>query len=304
MTKGVLLAVPTDFAARQPASVGNKARRVPLGRVAGVVVKYILLLAFAAFFIVPWVWMISTSLKNPQELAVYPIVWIPNPIRWDNYLAAFQRAEFPLYITNTLLVTIPSVLGALLSNALVAYGFARIRWPGRDMVFSLLLATLILPGFVTFIPLYLIFKQLNWINTYLPLVVPTFFANPFFVFMLRQFFMALPEELADAARVDGASEFRIFYQLILPLSKPALAVVALFQFIGSWNDYFGPLIYLNDKALFTISLGIANMRSTYGFSNFAWIMAATCMSVLPIILLFFFAQRTFIEGIALTGLKG
>jgi multiple sugar transport system permease protein len=196
------------------------------------------------------------------------------------------------------------VIGALLSNAVVAYGFARVRWLGRDLLFGVLLATLILPGFVTFIPLYLIFKQLNWINSYLPLVAPTFFANPFFVFMLRQFFMTLPEELSDAARVDGASEFRIFSQIILPLARPALATVALFQFIGSWNDYFGPLIYLNDKALYTISLGIANMRSTYGFSNFAWIMAATCMSVLPIIVLFFFAQRTFIEGITLTGLKG
>jgi multiple sugar transport system permease protein len=273
-------------------------------RLVGSVMKYALLLLVAGFFLLPWAWMISTSLKNPEELAVYPIVWIPDPIRWDNYIEAFRRAEFPRFLWNTILVTVPSVVGSLISNALVAYGFARVRWPGRDWVFSLVLATLILPGFVTFIPLYLIFKQLNWINSYLPLVVPTFLGNPFFIFLLRQFFMTLPEELADAARVDGASEFRIFSQIILPLSRPALAVVALFQFIGSWNDYFGPLIYINDKALYTISLGIANMRSTYGFSNFAWIMAATCMTVLPIIVLFFFAQRTFIEGIALTGLKG
>lgn len=277
---------------------------VQTARLAANLIKYLLLFLIAGFFLLPWAWMISTSLKNPEELAVYPIVWIPDPIRWDNYLEAFRRAEFPRFLLNTMLVTIPSVLGSLLSNALVAYGFARIRWPGRDAVFSLVLATLILPGFVTFIPLYLIFKQLNWINSYLPLVVPTFLANPFFVFMLRQFFMTLPEELSDAARVDGASEFRIFSQIILPLARPALATVALFQFIGSWNDYFGPLVYLNDKALYTISLGIANMRASYGFSNFAWIMAATCMSVLPIVVLFFFAQRTFIEGIALTGLKG
>lgn len=270
----------------------------------GTLGKYALLLFFGGFFVLPWVWMISTSLKNPDELAVYPIIWIPDPVRWDNYLEAFSRAEFSRFLGNTVLIAVPSVIGALLSNALVAYGFARIRWPGRDLLFGTLMATLILPGFVTFIPLYLIFKQLNWINSYLPLVVPTFFGNPFFVFLLRQFFMSLPEELADAARVDGASEFRIFLQIILPLSRPALAVVALFQFIGSWNDYFGPLIYINDKALYTISLGIANMRASYGFSNFAWIMAATCMSVLPIIVLFFFAQRTFIEGIALSGLKG
>lgn len=279
-------------------------RRMRLERALGALTKYALLFLFASFFILPWVWMVSTSLKNPEELAVYPIIWIPDPIRWDNYAAAFQRAEFSRFLWNTLLVAVPSVLGAVVSNALVAYGLARVRWPGRDLLFGLVLATLILPGFVTFIPLYLIFKQLNWINTYLPLVVPTFLGNPFFIFLLRQFFMSLPEELADAARVDGASELRIFSQIILPLSKPALAVVALFQFIGSWNDYFGPLIYINDKSLFTISLGIANMRASYGFSNFAWIMAATCLSVLPIILLFFFAQRTFIEGIALTGLKG
>ncbi len=270
----------------------------------GTATKYFLLVFFAGFFILPWIWMITTSLKSPEELAVYPIIWIPDPIRWDNYMEAFRRADFSIFLWNTILVTVPSVIGAVLSNAMVAYGFARVRWPGRDVVFGLVLATLILPAFVTFIPLYLIFKELNWINTFLPLIVPTFFGNPFFIFLLRQFFMSLPEELADAARVDGASELRIFSQIILPLSKPALAVVALFQFIGSWNDYFGPLIYINDKALYTISLGIANMRASYGFSNFAWIMAATCMSVLPIIVLFFFAQRTFIEGIALTGLKG
>jgi multiple sugar transport system permease protein len=299
-----LLALPTDLAAARPGLQHQRAAGVRLARLAGAAVKYALLVFISGFFILPWVWMITTSLKNPHELAVYPIVWIPDPIRWDNYIAAFQRADFTRYLGNTLLVALPSVLGAVLSNSLVAYGFARVRWPGRGWLFGTVLATLILPAFVTFIPLYLIFKQLNWINTYLPLVVPTYLGSPFFIFLLRQFFMTLPEELADAARVDGASELRIFSQIILPLSKPALAVVALFQFIGSWNDYFGPLIYINDRALYTISLGIANMRASYGFSNFAWIMAATCLSVLPIIVLFFFAQRTFIEGIALTGLKG
>ena len=298
------MAASSNLTAPQPALQHEKATGARAGRLVATATKYLFLVFFGGFFILPWVWMITTSLKNPEELAVYPIVWIPSPIRWDNYIEAFQRSEFARYFLNTLLVAVPSVIGAVLSNALVAYGFSRIRWPGRDFLFGLLLATLILPGFVTFIPLYLIFKQLNWINTYLPLVVPVFFASPFFVFLLRQFFMSLPEELADAARVDGASESRIFLQIILPLSRPALAVVALFQFIGSWNDYFGPLIYINDKELYTISLGIANMRASYGFSNFAWIMAATTMSVLPIVLLFFFAQRTFIEGIALTGLKG
>ena len=286
-------------AARRVAPIQVRVMRAVLG-----VLKYGVLLVFSFFFILPWVWMISTSLKNPPELVRWPPIWIPNPIRFDNYPMAFRQAGFSTFLVNTLIVAIPSVIGALLSNALAAYGFARVRWPGRDAVFAVVLATMILPGFVTFIPLYIIFRQLNWVNTYLPLVVPTFLGNPFFIFLLRQFFMGLPVELSDAARVDGASEFGIFRQIILPLAKPALAVVALFQFIGSWNDYFGPLIYLNDKELYTISLGIANMQTSYGFMNFAWIMAATVMSVLPIIVLFFFAQRTFIEGIALTGLKG
>jgi multiple sugar transport system permease protein len=266
--------------------------------------KYVVLVLLSCFFILPWVWMISTSLKSPDELAVFPPIWIPNPIRWDNYVSALQQAAFGLYLRNTLVIAIPSVIGAVFSNALAAYGFARIHWPGRDVVFTMVLATMILPGFVTFIPLYLTFNKLGWINTYLPLIVPTFLGSPFFIFLLRQFFMGLPEELSDAARVDGASEVRIFTQILLPLARPALAVVALFQFIGSWNAFFGPLIYLNDTTKYTISLGIANMRTVYGFMNFGWIMAATVMSVVPIIVLFFFAQRTFIEGIALTGLKG
>lgn len=295
--------------AAMPAELGG-ARRAPRPirvRVAALTLgalQYIALVLLSCFFILPWVWMISTSLKNPSELVVWPPIWIPHPIRWDNYVSAFRQAAFSQYLGNTLLVTVPSVLGALVSNSLAAYGFARVRWPGRDMVFAILLATMILPGFVTFIPLYVLFRRIDWINTYLPLVVPTFVGNPFFIFLLRQFLMGLPTEISDAARVDGASEFGIFTQVIMPLARPAISVVALFQFIGSWNDYFGPLIYLNDKARYTISLGIANMQSSYGFSNFAWIMAATCMSVLPIIVLFFFAQRTFIEGIALTGLKG
>lgn len=293
-----------QIAAQKIAAQRFQSRQVRLA--AGLIsaLKYGALLILSAFFLLPWAWMLSTSLKNPSELAVWPPIWLPDPVRWDNYIQAFRQASFSQYLLNTLIVTAPSVIGAVVSNSLVAYGFARIRWPGRDAVFAIVLATLILPGFVTFIPLYIVFRKLNWINTYLPLIVPTFLAHPFFIFLLRQFFMGLPEELSDAARVDGASELRIFAQVVLPLARPALAVVALFQFIGSWNDYFGPLIYLNDKAKYTISLGIANMQTSYGFMNFAWIMAATCMSVLPIIILFFFAQRTFIEGIALTGLKG
>jgi multiple sugar transport system permease protein len=293
--------LPASSAAAPPRP---KAARPQVTRLVSTTGKYLLLLLFTFFFILPWAWMLSTSLKNPDELAVYPIVWIPSPIRWDNYVEALRQANFLQYMVNTLTIAVPSVIGAVLSNSLIAYGFSRVRWIGRDAVFVLVLATLILPSFVTFIPLYLIFKNLNWINTYYPLIVPVFLGNPFFIFLLRQFFMTLPEELSDAARVDGASDLRIFAQVILPLAKPALAVVALFQFIGSWNDYFGPLVFINDSALYTLSLGIANMRAAYGFSNSAWIMAASVMSVVPLVVLFFFTQRTFIEGIAMTGLKG
>lgn len=265
---------------------------------------YVVLIALSCFFVLPWIWMFSTSLKSPQELNVWPPIWIPNPPRWDNYIHAFNEAQLDIYAINTFKVTISSVVGAVLSNALIAYGFACIDWPGRDAVFGIVLATMILPGFVTFIPLYIIFRKINWINTFYPLVVPVWLGNPFFIFLLRQFFMGLPEELSDSARVDGASELRIFAQIALPLARPALAVVALFQFISSWNAYFGPLIYLSDGSKWTITLGIANMRTAYGFSNFAWIMAATTISTIPIIMLFFFTQRTFIEGVTLTGLKG
>jgi multiple sugar transport system permease protein len=298
------MSTPSAYVASEGSLQHRHSLRYRASAVLSGLLKYGALVLFSCFFILPWVWMISTSLKNPNELAIWPPIWIPDPVRWDNYISAFRQAQFSTYVLNTLIVALPSVAGAVLSNTLVAYGFARVRWPGRDAVFAVVLATMILPGFVTFIPLYIIFTRIGWVNTYMPLVVPAWLGNAFFIFLLRQFFMGLPQELSDAARVDGASDIGIFWRIILPLAKPAIAVVALFQFIGSWNDYFGPLIYLSDKSRYTISIGIANMQSTYGFMNFAWIMAATVMSVLPIVILFFFAQRTFIEGIALTGLKG
>ena len=241
--------------------------------------KYAALLTLSFFFLIPLFWMISTSLKNPEELMVWPPVWIPNPIRWDNYITAFERAQFGQYVLNTLFIAVPSVLGALLSNSLIGYGFSKVRWPGRDAVFGIVLATLILPSFVTFIPLYITFRNIGWLNTYAPLIVPTFLGNAFFIFLLRQFLLQLPDELLDAARVDGANEWRIFLQIVLPLCRPVLAVVALFQFIGSWNDFFGPLIYLSDKSKLTIALGIANMQSSYGPSNFAWMGLDGCSSL-------------------------
>jgi multiple sugar transport system permease protein len=266
--------------------------------------KHLLLAPLTILFLFPWYWMITTSLKTPEQILQFPPQWIPNPITFKAYPEAFFDASMLLYGRNTLFLCVVNVIGAVLSNSLVAYGFARINWPGRDWLFIGVLATMMLPYQVSMVPLYIIFNELNWVNTYLPLTVPTYFASPFFIFMLRQFFRTIPDDITDAARIDGASELRILWSIFMPLVKPALAVVALFEFIGNWNSFLGPLIYLTDEQLWTLTLGIQGLRMHYGLSNYATIMAAVFISLLPIVILFFFAQRTFIEGIALTGLKG
>jgi multiple sugar transport system permease protein len=208
-----------------------------------------------------------------------------------------------LYAKNTVIITGMSVIGVLLSSPLVAYGLARIDWKGRDVLFLLIVSTMMVPYQVTMIPVYLLFNSLGWINTYLPLTVPSYFGNAFFIFLLRQFFMTIPRELSDAARIDGCSELTIYARIILPLAKPSLAVVALFQFIWVWNDFLGPLIYLKDQTSYTLSLGLQQFQSGYQ-TEWALLMAAASMMTLPIIILFFLTQRTFIQGITLTGIKG
>lgn len=266
--------------------------------------KHLLLLPLTLMFLFPWYWMITTSLKTPDQILQFPPQWVPNPITFKAYPEAFFDASMLRYGLNTLFLCVVNVIGAVLSNSLVAYGFARIRWPGREAMFLGVLATMMLPYQVSMVPLYIIFSKLNWLNTYLPLTVPTYFAAPFFIFMLRQFFRTIPDDITDAARIDGAGELRILWSIFIPLVKPALAVVALFEFIGNWNSFLGPLIYLSDEKLWTLTLGIMGLRMHYGLSNYATIMAAVFISLLPIVVLFFFTQRTFIEGITLTGLKG
>uniref|UniRef100_A0A540VEX7 Carbohydrate ABC transporter permease n=2 Tax=Litorilinea aerophila TaxID=1204385 RepID=A0A540VEX7_9CHLR len=232
-------------------------------------------------------------------------------LRWRNFVDAMNRATRPglgvtfwTYVQNSLIVAIFSIIGTLVSCAPAAYGFARIRWPGRDLVFILVLATMMLPFQVTMIPLYIFFTtRLGWSNTFLPLIVPTFFGNAFDIFLLRQFFRTIPEELADAARVDGASEFRIFWNIMLPLSVPVLATITVFTFLWAWNDFQGPLIYLTDPRRFTMALGLQDFQQQHAV---AWnqLMAAATIFTVPIVVLFFFAQRTFIQGVKLTGLKG
>lgn len=312
--------------------MGERAKRAIRRGVRGAVI-YFLLGVVGIVFVAPFAWLLSTSLKSDEELLKSPPVWVPSKLHWDNYPKAllwgyeprvpldaslgetmqalgkaagrgeFTHIPFVRYTLNTLFITAWCMVGTLLSCSLVAYGFARIKWPGRDALFFLLLATMMLPGLVTLIPVLMLFRNLGWIGTTLPLIVPAFFASPFFVFMLRQFFLTIPTELSEAAYIDGCSEFAIYRRIVLPLAKPALAIVALFTFVGTWNDFLGPLIYLSSESQYTLSLGLQMFLSQHG-AEWQKLMAASTIMISPVIVIFFLAQRTFIEGISLTGLKG
>ena len=267
---------------------------------------YVLMVVLALTFAGPLLWMLSTSFKTDPQVYSVPPIWIPNPVRLVNYPEALSSRPFGVYTYNTMRYALGAVVGALLSNTLVAYGFARIRWPGRDVFFIICLATMMIPFQVRMIPLYLTFKNLGWLNTYLPLIVPTFLAvNAYYTFLLRQFFLTIPSELSDAARVDGCTELGILIRIILPLAKPALAVIGLLQFMFAWDNYIGPLIYLNAESLYPIALGLQQFRTMFQ-EKLMWpyMMAASTATVAPVIILYFFVQRTFVEGISITGLKG
>ena len=266
-------------------------------------VAFLIVLAFAIVFVAPIYWMIVTSLKTTPKCFSMPPVWWPAKLQWSNYPEALQVFPFVRYATNTLRIAVPVAIGTTLSSALVAYGFSRLRWPGRDLVFYLVLATLMIPTWVTLVPLYILFNDIGWVNTYRPLVVPAFFGDAFSIFLLRQFFLRQPQDLVDAARVDGASHLRIFAQIILPLSRPALAVVALFAFINAWTDFFNPLVYLSNPDKYTLQLGLFNFFSQH-FVNWPGFMAARVVVLAPVAILFFLTQKTFIEGITFTGLRG
>lgn len=225
--------------------------------------------------------------------------------RWGNFREAVVKMKyFPLYLKNTLVLCLLTVIGTVTSSALAAYGFARIPWRGRNKVFLLALATMMVPFPVVMVPVYALFRNLGWIGTLKPLWVGSFCAGAFNVFLLRQFFLTLPKDLSEAARIDGCGEFRIFWQIILPLARPALMVVGLFQFMATWNDFMGPLIFLTNQKDFTLALGLQFFQSQHGGTEWHYLMAASTLIVLPIILLFFFTQKTFIEGISMTGIKG
>ncbi len=265
--------------------------------------SFLFVVACTIVFLFPLYWMLATSVKtNAQVFHLPPIYW-PSPFKWSNYSDALGQFPFLRYVANTLRIALPVALGATLSSAVVAYGFSRLRWKGRNQVFYLVLATLMIPNWVTLVPLYIVFDHLGWVNTYKPLIIPDWFGDPFSIFLLRQFFLRQPQELIDAARVDGASHFRVFAQIVLPLARPALAVVALFAFINSWTDFFTPLVYLSNPDKYTLQLGLFSFFSQH-FVNWPGFMAASITVLAPVAILFFLAQRTFIEGITFTGLRG
>lgn len=266
-------------------------------------VTHLALIGFGLAFFLPFFWLVSTSVKPNDELFLLPPKWIPSRFVWENYPRAWDYLPFATYFKNTLYVCFFNVVATVVSCTLTAYGFSRIRWPGRDFLFMVLIATIMIPYQVTLIPTFLIFKWLGWLGTFRPLTWPAFTGAAFYIFLLRQFYMTIPLELSEAAKMDGAGEFRIFLRVMLPLTRPAMATVALFTFLANWQDFLGPLIYLSREDQYTISLGLRGFLNRFG-ANWELLMAGTTITVVPIVILFFFTQRTFIQGITLTGIKG
>jgi multiple sugar transport system permease protein len=253
---------------------------------------------------IPFFWMVSTSLKEDSQIWLFPPVWIPNPILWQNYTEALTILPFGRYALNTALITILTTVGVVLTSSLCAYGFARMQFPGRDFIFMVVLSAIMIPYAVLLIPHYIMFRYLGWIDTYLPLWVPVWFGGGAFnIFLLRQFFRTIPAELSDAARIDGASELGIYWNIIMPLAGPALATVAIFTVLNTWNDFLGPLVYISSQDKFTLALGLAQFRGLYA-TQWQYLMAASTVVIAPTLVLFFLAQRYFVQGIVLTGLKG
>ena len=262
------------------------------------------LVIIAFIMVMPFVWLVTSSLKTQVQIFQYPPQWIPDPIMWGNYVEALTIKPFILYFQNTMIIVVLNILAVVLTSSFCAYGFARIRFPGRDFWFGIVMATLFLPYAILIVPQFIIFSRLGWVDTFLPLTVPLFFGGGAFnIFLLRQFFRTIPEDLADAARIDGSSEFGIYWRIMMPLAKPALITVGIFTFLTAWNDLLGPIIYLRSPSNFTIAVGLASFRSTLDVSWDLQLAASTAM-VLPVVVLFFFTQRYFIKGIVMTGMKG
>ncbi|MGM0837683.1 MAG: carbohydrate ABC transporter permease [Bacillota bacterium] len=263
---------------------------------------HIVLIIASILFMIPFIWMVSTSLKPLTQVFTFPPEWIPKPVMWSNYLDAMSYIPFFTYLKNTLVITFFSTIGAMLTCPIVAYSFAKLKWPGRNILFVVTIGVMMIPGQVTMIPLFLLFEKIGIVGTPYPLIIPAFFGVPFYIFLLRQFFMGLPDSLREAAKIDGAGEFRIYWQIMLPLAKPAVLAVGLFQFMASWTDFIGPLLYLTDSFQYTLSLGLQQFQSQMG-SEWGLMMAVSTMMTIPVIILFFFLQKTFIRGITFSGIK-
>ncbi len=285
------------------ASAGQSARSLHAGRIVRMAAVYLTLIVLAIVFMIPLGWMISTALKSRFDVFAYPPVLIPHNIQWGNFREIFTRVPLGRYMLNTLFLVVANIAGQLVSVPLVAYSFARLRFPGRNVIFFIVIATMMVPTQVTLIPLYSLYKRLGLVDTYWPLILPSFFGNPFFIFLMRQYMKTLPRDLDDAARMDGAGTGRILYRIILPLCVPPLTIIMVFQFLWTWNDFIEPLIYIGDTSMYTLQLGLAMFRGRF---TVEWhlLMAAALVSVLPQLVIYFIAQRRLIGGIASVGLKG
>lgn len=260
----------------------------------------------AAVMLIPFVWLVRSALMTDNQIFIAPPEWIPSPFAWENFSGALTAQPFLLYFLNTMIIEILVVAGTILTCSITAFSFARLRWRGRNVVFAILLTSVMLPYAVTLIPTFVMWSELEALNTFAPLTVPAWFAGAgggvFNVFLMRQFFLTIPFELDEAAYIDGASPWQVFWKIIMPLSKPVIVVVTIFTFIGAWNDFLGPLLYLTDQEKFTLALGLASFQSNYT-AQWGYLMAASTVVILPIIVLFFFLQRYFVEGVTLTGIK-
>lgn len=269
-------------------------------------VYYLIVAAVALLFLMPWIWLLSTSLKPPAQILEIPPKLIPKPFMWINYYYGVTYIKFWQYLWNTLVICFFVLIGRVFSCTVVAYSLSLINWVGSKILFTIVLATMMLPAQVTMIPIFIIFSKLNWVNTFYPLIVPAFFGDAFFIFMMRQFFKSIPRDLTDAARLDGANHFDIYWRIVMPLSRPALATLIAFTFIWTFTDFQSPLIYLKDRNLWTLSLGMRGYLQRYGAGGgtaLGAMMAAATLYTLPMIVIFLAAQRTFIRGIVTTGLK-
>lgn len=271
---------------------------------------HIALVLLSVLFVLPFLWMLTTAVKPIGETLTSPPRWIPSQVLWNNFPdAVFYGSKelgyvpFLVYARNTVIITLLCVVGSVASNTIVAYSFARLRWPGRDLFFAATLATMMVPFPVTMVPTFTLFKWLGWVGSFKPLWVPAYLGSAFAIFLLRQFFRTIPNDLSEAARIDGASEFRVFADIVLPLARPAVTVIALFTFMGTWNDFLGPLIFLTDQNTFTLSLGLQAYQTQHGGTPWNLLMAASLLVILPIVVVFFFAQKTFVHGIATSGFK-